>query len=453
VTSQVNHGLPVAPPVVDQVEKETMRRVARRLIPLLMVCYFAAYLDRVNVGFAALTMNKSLGFSAGIFGIGSGIFFFGYFLFEIPSNLILSKIGARRWIARILLTWGLISGLTAFVSGTWSFLGIRFLLGLAEAGFYPGIILYLTWWFPSAYRSRIIGTFMTAIPISIVTGSLVSSQILALGSWGGLDGWQWLFILEAVPAIILGVVVMVYLTDGPEQAQWLNLEQRDWLVGRLAAERAQREAIRHYALGETLRNPRVWLLTLVYFGQNVTGYGLVLFLPQIVSRFDVGIALNGLISALPYVAAGIAMVLWGMHSDRTGERHLHAAAACFLNFSGLAVCVFLQDPTLMMIAIILGQMGQSAIAPTFWTLPTAMLSGTAAAGGIALINAVGNLGGFLGPYLMGVIKDATGSFSIGLLAIAMGALVSAIVLVALGHDRRLEEVPEATGKASRLAVH
>ncbi|WP_428487585.1 MFS transporter [Rhodopila sp.] len=450
--SALAHASPAAPPFIDKIERETMRRVARRLIPLLMVCYFAAYLDRVNVGFAALTMNKSLGFSSAIFGIGGGIFFFGYFLFEIPSNLILSKVGARRWIARILITWGVISGITAFVTGTWSFLGIRFLLGLAEAGFYPGIILYLTWWFPSSYRSRIIGIFMTAIPISIVTGSLVSSQIIRLGAWGGLEGWQWLFILEAVPAVILGFVVLIYLTDGPEQASWLEPEQRDWLVRRLAAERAQREAIRHYSLGETLRNTRVWLLTLVYFGQNVSGYGLVLFLPQIVSRFGVGVGMNGVISALPFAAAAIAMVVWGRHSDRTGERNLHAAAACFLNFAGLAVCVFLQDPTLMMIALILGQMGNSAIAPTFWTLPTAMLSGTAAAGGIALINAVGNLGGFLGPYLMGVIKDGTGSFSLGLLAIAMGALVSTIVLVALGHDRRLEEVPDTAGKGSPVTA-
>jgi ACS family tartrate transporter-like MFS transporter len=437
---------------LEPIEIETMRRVTRRLIPLLMVSYFAAYLDRVNVGFAALTMNKSLGFSAEVFGIGGGIFFLGYFLFEIPSNLILSKVGARRWIARILLTWGVISGATAFVTGTWSFLGIRFLLGLAEAGFYPGIILYLTWWFPSAYRSRIIGIFMTAIPISIVTGSLVSSQILRLGAWGGLQDWQWLFILEAVPALILGVVVMFALTDGPEQAHWLSPEQRDWLVGRLAAERAHKESIRRYALKETLLNPRVWLLTLVYFGQNVTGYGLVLFLPQIVKRFGVSVGMNGLISALPFAAAAVAMVLWGMHSDRTGERHLHAAAACFLNFAGLAVCVFLHDPILLMIAIILAQMGQSAIAPTFWALPTAMLSGTAAAGGIALINAVGNLGGFLGPTLMGAIKDATGSFSIGLLAIAMGALVSGVVLVALGHDRRLEGVPDAGGDPYRKAA-
>lgn len=437
----------IQPSGVEPIEKETMRRVTRRLIPLLMVSYFAAYLDRVNVGFAALTMNKALGFSSAIFGIGSGIFFLGYFLFEVPSNLILAKVGARTWIARILVTWGVISGCTAFVTGTWSFLSIRFVLGLAEAGFYPGIILYLTWWFPSAYRSRIVGIFMTAIPISIVTGSLISSQILRLGDWGGMQAWQWLFILEAVPAVILGVVVLVYLTDGPEQAHWLTIEQKQWLTNRLAAERSHRESIHDYSLAETMRNPRVWLLTLVYFGQNIAGYGLVIFLPQIVSRFGVGVGLNGLISALPFAAGAVAMVVWGMHSDKTGERNLHAAAACFLNFAGLAVCVLLNDPVLMIIAIILSQMGQSAIAPTFWTLPTAMLSGTAAAGGIALINAVGNLGGFLGPYMMGAIRDATGSFSLGLLSIAMGTLVSGIVLVGLGHDRRLEQAPGPTGAA------
>jgi MFS transporter, ACS family, tartrate transporter len=431
---------------VEPIEADTMRRVSRHLIPLLMICYFAAYLDRVNVGFAALTMNKALGMSAEIFGIGSGIFFIGYFLFEVPSNLIMEKVGARRWIARILITWGLISGATAFVTGTWSFLAVRFLLGLGEAGFYPGIILYLTWWFPASYRSRIIGIFMTAIPISIVTGSLVSSQILRLGDWGGLSSWQWLFVLEAIPPVILGFVVMVYLTDSPEKAEWLEPAQRTWLARRLADERGAKEARKHYSLAETMRHPRVWLLTLVYFGQNVSGYGLVIFLPQIVSRFGVGVGLNGLISALPFAAAAVAMVWWGTHADRANEHRLHTAAACLLNFAGLAVCVFLNDPTYMMVAIILSQMGQSSIAPTFWALPTAMLTGTAAAGGIAMINAVGNLGGFLGPYMMGAIKDSTGSFTIGLLSIAMGTLVASIVLLLMGPEKHAATVP---GEADR----
>jgi MFS transporter, ACS family, tartrate transporter len=434
-------------PAVEAIESETMRRVSRRLIPLLMVCYFAAYLDRVNVGFAALTMNKALGLSSAIFGIGSGIFFLGYFLFEVPSNLILEKVGARRWIARILITWGIISGATAFITGTWTFLGIRFLLGLAEAGFYPGIILYLTWWFPASYRSRIIGIFMTAIPISIVSGSLISSQILRLGDWGGLAGWQWLFILEAIPAVVLGFVVMMYLTDGPAQAHWLEPEQREWLSRRIADERAAKEARRNYSLAETMRHPRVWLLTLVYFGQNVSGYGLVIFLPQIVSRFGVGVGLNGVISALPFVAGAFAMVYWGTHADRANEHRLHTAAACFLNFACLAASVLLQNPVLMMVAIILSQMGQSSIAPTFWALPTAMLTGTAAAGGIAMINAIGNLGGFLGPYMMGAIKDATDSFPIGLLSIATGTLVATLVLLLMGPEKHAAAVPDATERA------
>ena len=413
-------------PAVEAIEAETMRRVGRRLIPLLMVCYFAAYLDRVNVGFAALTMNKALGMSAEIFGIGSGIFFLGYFLFEVPSNLILEKVGARRWIARILITWGIISGATAFVTGTWSFLGIRFLLGLAEAGFYPGIILYLTWWFPSSYRSRIIGIFMTAIPISIVTGSLISSQILRLGDWGGLAGWQWLFILEAIPAIVLGVVVMVYLTDTPEtrRSGWTRRSGTGW-PGGWPTSAAQKEAIARLLAGRddapsaglaadagVFRPERVRLRA----GDLPAADRQPLRRRRWPERADQRPAVRR--------RGGRDGVVGLALRTAPNEHRLHTAAACFLNFAGLAVCIFLNDPVLMMVAIILSQMGQSSIAPTFWALPTAMLSGTAAAGGIAMINAVGNLGGFLGPYMMGAIKDATGSFTIGLLSIAMGALVS-----------------------------
>jgi MFS family permease len=433
---------------VGALETETISRVRRRMIPLLFLCYYAAYLDRVNVGFAALQMNKALGLTAAAFGLGGGIFFVGYFLAEVPSNLILERVGARVWIARILVTWGLISALTAFVWNEWSFYGIRFLLGIAEAGFYPGIILFLTWWFPAAYRSRMIAQFMMAIPVAVVTGSLISGYILGMDGILGFAGWQWLFIIEALPALILGVVVYFTLTDRPELAHWLSEPQRTWLSGRLAAERAQREGIRHFALGETLRNPRVWALTLVYFGQNVTGYGFVLFLPQIVKRFGLSNVQTGFVTALPFVGALIGILLWAHYSDRTGARSRLCAASLLISAALLMSCLALQASAVAtMAALFLFQVAASGIAPTFWALPTAMLTGSAAAGGIALINAVGNLGGFLGPYTMGLVQDATGSFPIGLLVIAMGSIVSGFVVLALGHDRRLE-LPAGTSEAT-----
>jgi MFS transporter, ACS family, tartrate transporter len=434
---------------LEPLERETIPHVARRLVPLLMLGYFCAYLDRVNVGFAGLTMNKALGFSAAVFGFGSGVFFVGYFLAEVPSNLILEKVGARRWIARILITWGIISGLTAFVWNEWSFFGVRFLLGLAEAGFYPGIILYMTWWFPSYYRARMIGVFQSASVISLIVGPIVSAQLLQLDGFLGLQGWQWLFIAEALPPVIMGFVVLSLLTDRPQQAAWLRPEQRDWLEARIEAERAQRESVHRYELGEALRNSRVWWLTLVYFGQNVSNYGLIIFLPQIVKAFGVSTQMTGWISAIPFVFAAFAMIMWGRHSDIRGERVKHVAAACLVTAAGLGACIAIgiSHPVIIMIAVIIGVMGQQSIAPTFWPLPTAMLSGTAAAGGIAMINAVGNLGGFVGPYLFGLIKDASGSNLVALLAIAIAPVISAIVLLALGHDKRLERFPTRAAQA------
>ena len=429
---------------VTPLERATMRRVARRLLPLLILCYFVAYLDRVNVGFAALTMNRALGFNAAVYGFGSGIFFLGYFIFEVPSNVLLSKIGARVWIARILITWGIISAGTAFIVGPVSFYSVRFALGIAEAGFFPGIILYLTWWFPSYYRSRIVGVFMAAIPISNIVGSLVSGVLLDLDGWLGLAGWQWLFIIEAVPAVVLGVVFWITMTDWPSQAHWLAPEQRNWLIARLAAEQARREAIRSYTLWQALLDRRVLLLSLVYFGGTFAGYGIVLFQPQIVHRLAEGFGMTGVINAIPYVFAAITMVLWGRHSDRTGERSRHVAIAYLVSSAGLIATALMVDPIMTMAMLVIAAMGQSSTGPTFWSLPTAMLSGTAAAGGIALINALGNLGGFFGPYLFGLIKDATGgSFTFGLVAIAMGPIMSACVVLLLGHDRRLEHIPAA----------
>jgi ACS family tartrate transporter-like MFS transporter len=429
---------------VTPLERATMRRVARRLLPLLILCYFVAYLDRVNVGFAALTMNRALGFNAAVYGFGSGIFFLGYFIFEVPSNVLLSKIGARIWIARILITWGIISAGTAFIVGPVSFYSVRFALGIAEAGFFPGIILYLTWWFPSYYRSRIVGVFMAAIPISNIVGSLVSGVLLDLDGWLGMAGWQWLFIIEAVPAVVLGVVFWITMTDWPSQAHWLAPEQRDWLIARLAAEQAQREAIRSYTLWQALLDRRVLLLSLVYFGGTFAGYGIVLFQPQIVHRLAEGFGMTGVINAIPYVFAAVTMVLWGRHSDHTGERSRHVAIAYLVSSVGLIATALMVDPIMTMAMLVIAAMGQSSTGPTFWSLPTAMLSGTAAAGGIALINALGNLGGFFGPYLFGLIKDATGgSFTFGLVAIAMGPIISACVVLLLGHDRRLEHIPAA----------
>jgi ACS family tartrate transporter-like MFS transporter len=423
-------------------EKATMARVARRLLPMLIACYFVAYLDRVNVGFAGLTMNTDLGFSSAVFGFGGGIFFLGYFIFEVPSNVILERVGARTWIARILVTWGIISGCTALVVGEYSFFSIRFLLGLAEAGFFPGIILYLTWWFPSFYRSRIVAIFMAAIPVSNILGSLVSGVLLSLHGLWGLTGWQWLFIIEAIPAVLLGAAFYVYMTDRPEQADWLEPAQREWLIARLAAERTQREAIRHYSLGEALRDRRVLLLSLVYFGGTYSGYGIVLFQPQIVHKLAEGYGMTGVINAIPYVFAVCAMLLWGRHSDRTGERAGHTAIGYSVGAIGLVACALMTDPILTMTMLVIAAMGQSSTGPCFWSLPTAMLSGTAAAGGIALINALGNLGGFFGPYVFGLVKDATGgSFTFGLMAIALGPIMSAILVLSLGHDRRLEHIP------------
>jgi len=427
---------------ITDLERRTMGRVARRLLPLLIACYFVAYLDRVNVGFAALTMNQALGFSAAVYGFGSGIFFLGYFIFEVPSNVLMSRVGARVWIARILITWGIISGLTAIVTGPVSFYSIRFILGIAEAGFFPGIILYLTWWFPSYYRSRFVSVFMVAIPLSNILGSLVSGFLLKLDGWLGVAGWQWLFILEAIPAVILGVAFWLFMTDWPSQAHWLSREQREWLIARLDAERAQRESIHRFSLWQAMLNRRVLLLSLVYFGGTFSGYGIVLFQPQIVHRLSQGFGMTGVLNAIPYVFGAFAMVWWARHSDRTGERPLHVSIAYAVSAVGLIATALMTDPVMTMVMLVIASMGGSSTGPTFWSLPTAMLSGTAAAGGIALINALGNLGGFFGPYVFGLIKDATGgSFTIGLIALALGPIMSASIVLMLGHDRRLEHIP------------
>ena len=428
---------------MHEVEVRTIAKVSKRLVPFLIVCYFVAYLDRVNVGFAALTMNQDLGLSQTAFGFGAGIFFIAYFIFEVPSNLLLERFGARKWIARIMLSWGILSGAMAFIPAIARATGlgnentfylVRVLLGVAEAGFFPGIIFYLTLWFPAEYRARIVGYFMAAIPLSTVIGAPISGALLYLHGGLGLAGWQWLFIIEAVPAIILAVVVFFYLTDRPADAMWLAPDERSWLAERLALEQRQRQAVRDYSVMEALVNPRVIGLSLVYFGAVATNYGLSFFLPQIVKGFGLNTFLTTLVSATPYAVGLVGMVWWGRRSDRVVERRFHTAFPLFVAAAGIAVSTALDDPTLKMIALCAAGFGIFACLPVFWTLPTAFLSGAAAACGIAVINSIGNLAGFAGPFAMGWIKDHTGSYAGGLLLLAALGLIAMGVVLVLGRD-------------------
>ncbi len=445
----------VAPTVreITRLEHETIRRVAWRLLPLLMLGMFCSWLDRTNVGMAGPTMIPDLKFSNTIFGFGSGLFFLGYFLFEVPSNLILNKVGARRWIARIMLTWGIAAGLTGFVWNGWSYYIIRFLLGLAEAGFFPGIVLYLTWWFPTCYRARMQAIFYSAGTISLFIGPPIGGLLLQLNGWLGLHGWQWLFIVEALPPIALSVAIWQLLTDRPAEAAWLRPDQRAWLAERMASELAEREAIHKYSLGEVFYNPRVWLLSLTWFGMSASNYGLAFFLPLIVKGLGVSQGMIGVVSGLPFVFALFAMLLWSWHSDRTGERTWHVASAFVVCAAGLAACILIgtSHPVVTMGALIVAAIGLVSTSPCFWAIPGTMLTGAAAAGGIAMINALAGLGGWFGPTMFGMVKDATGSDNIALLALAALPLVSALAVVGAGYERRGQHPRPRAGAAAGIS--
>jgi MFS transporter, ACS family, tartrate transporter len=395
------------------------------------------------VGFAALAMNQDLGLSQTAFGLGAGIFFIAYFIFEVPSNLLLERFGARKWIARIMLSWGILSGTMALIPAIAHTTGLgnentfyllRVLLGAAEAGFFPGIIFYLTLWFPAQYRARIVGYFMAAIPLSTVIGAPISGALLYLHGGLGLAGWQWLFILEAVPAIILAGVVFFYLTDWPADAVWLAPDERTWLAGRLELEQRERQAVRDYSVRQSLVDPRVLGLSLVYFGAVATNYGLSFFLPQIVKAFGLNVFLTTLVSAAPYAVGVIGMVWWGRRSDRVVERRFHAAFPLFIAAAGIALSTALDNPTWKMLSLCVAGFGIFANLPVFWTLPTAFLSGAAAAAGIAVINSIGNLAGFAGPFAMGWIKDHTGSYAGGLLLLAALGIIAMGILLMISQD-------------------
>jgi D-galactonate transporter len=414
---------------LDAIEATVVARVTRRLMPLLVVCMIAAFLDRVNVSFAALTMNADLGLSASAYAFGAGVFFLTYFVFEIPSNLLLERVGARVWIARIMFTWGLLSGATAFVSGPRGFYTVRALLGAAEAGFFPGILFYLTLWFPEMYRARVVGYFMTSVPLATVIGAPISGAVLGFDGLAGLKGWQWLFLLEALPSLVLSIVVFVWLTDNPSLAGWLSRREREWLVARLDDERRERDAHRPPTVLQSLVNPAVLLLSGVYFGIVAANYGLTFFVPQIVKGFGFSNLQTGFVSAIPYACGTLAMVWWARRSDRAGERRRHTVAPLLLVAIGLAAAAASTQAIVTVAAFSAAAAGVFAAFPVFWTLPTAFLSGPAAAGAIALINSIGNLSGFAGPYAMGWFKDTTGSYTGGLHVLSALAVVSALLIV------------------------
>jgi MFS family permease len=410
-------------------------RIAWRLMPLLLASYVIAYIDRINVGFAKLHLREVLGVDERVFGsvygVGAGLFFLGYFLFEVPSNLIMQRVGARLWIARIMVVWGLVSGAMVFVGSASGFYAMRFLLGVAEAGFFPGVLLYLTAWFPARERAKTVAMFAVGGLVAGIVGSPLSGAILGLDGVAGLAGWQWLFILEAAPAIVLGLVVFFTLPDGPEDVAWMSAEEKRSLREHLDADALARGGTKS-TLSAAFANRRVWLLCLLYFLLNVGGYGYEMWLPTIVKGFSGQTdGIVGLINAVPYAAAAVVMLWTGRHSDRTGDRRGHVAASAFVSAAGFGLAGLLHNPWLAMAALTLAFVGLKSAMGPFWAMGTTLLSGTAAAAGIAFINSVGNLGGFAGPTLVGVIRDRTGSDTAALYALGAALLLMGFVALFL----------------------
>lgn len=450
----------------DEVGRSAIKRATRRLVPFLILIYFFNFLDRVNIGYASLTMNEDLGLTATAFGLGAGLFFLGYFLFEVPSNLILHRVGARIWIARIMVTWGIASMATGFVQNDVQFFIVRFVLGFAEAGLFPGVILYLTYWFPARDRARITALFLLAIPLSAVLGSPISTTILQYtNGWFGLDSWRVMFLIEGIPSILVGIWVFFYLTNRPADARWLKPEERQWLTSAVAAEESATSTAHGQPLWRSLLDPRVALLSLVYFGVVYGVYALSFFLPQLVAGLaeDFGTEFSfievGLITAVPFGFAAVAMWAMGRHSDRTGERFWHTALPAFVAAAGLLLALFVGgSPYVLLVGLVLLAVGVFGAIPAFWSLPPTFLTGAALAGGIALINSVGNLSGFVGPYVTGWLKDATGNFSIGLVVVAGFMALAGVITLALrakiaGDDKAEQDAQDAVSEPSTAGTN
>jgi ACS family tartrate transporter-like MFS transporter len=409
------------------IERATMRKVYLRILPFAALTYFFCYLDRINISFAALTMNKDLGLDAAIYGMAAGCFFWGYVLFEVPSNIILEKVGARLWIARIMVTWGLVSGATAFATGPYSFAAIRFLLGLAEAGLFPGFVLYFTYWFPGHHRARINAGFTLALPIAVASGAPVSTALLGLNGVFGLKGWQCMYLFEAIPTILIGVFVFFYLTERPEKARWLSPAQQKWLTDALAAEKRQIEREHGVGVLKAFLDPKVLLLALNYIGIVTASLGMLLFLPQIVKQLGISNMEVGWVTMVPYLCGAIAMVFCGWLSDRIGDRRWSLFWTCVIATVGLVIAGLGIGTWWALVGMTIAAIGFYGTKGPFWSIPTMWLTGPAAAAGIAWINSLGNLGGFFGPSMVGLAKSLTGSFAGGLYALAACSLASAII--------------------------
>jgi ACS family tartrate transporter-like MFS transporter len=415
-------------------ERSTMRKVYLRLLPFAVLSYVLAYIDRINVSFAGLTMRGDLGMSAGTFGFAVGLFYWGYFIFEVPSNVILEKVGARIWIARIMITWGVLAGLTAVVTDSTTFAIVRFLLGVAEAGFFPGIILYFTYWFPSHHHARIVSGFLVGLPVAVAIGAPISTALLGLDGLFGLKGWQVMYIAEAIPTVVIGVITFFVLTDKPEQAKFLTAEERNWLVAKIATERRATEAVRKFTLWQALYNPKVLLLALNYLGIVTASLGMLIFIPQIIK--SLGNSSNmmvGWLTMIPYICGGIAMVVWGRISDRMNERRWNLFIGCVFSTVGLVIAAMTMGTWWALVGMSIAAMGFYGSKGPFFAMPPMFLSGAGLAAGIAWINSIGNLGGFFGPWYVGVMKDITGGYAGGLYGLALLGLVAALVCALFLH--------------------
>jgi D-galactonate transporter len=424
----------------EQFEAATYRKITWRLMPYLFLCYILAYVDRVNVGFAKLQMQQDLGMSDAAFGAGAGIFFIGYFFFEVPANLAMRKVGARLWLGPIMMAWGVVSTCTMFVKGVPSFYALRFFLGIVESGFFPGVVLYLTFWYTRKHRAKMVAAFMSAVPLSGVFAGPISGWIMArMSGFGHLASWQWLFLAEGIPSLIAGAITLYFLPDSPLKAAWLNEREKRLIAQRLEEEeelKRQAGEGRH-RLADAFRSSKVWLMCLVYFGIVMGNYGLGFWLPQLIKETVTTDPLKiGWISVIPWGAATVAMIAAGHHSDVTGERRWHIALAAFLGAAAFAASAIPGIPGAAgIVAFSLAAMGIESAIAMFWALPTGVLSGTAAAAGIAWINSVGNLGGYAGPYVVGVIRDRTHSMVLALLVLAAAALVSGFVTLQVARKR------------------